>query len=127
MCCRCSMGIALWLGWIVAWSLFGGFDPLIYRGTLEDRMTVFHSDLRSLLIPGIVDQAIGVGNFLPIIDLVARNASLKDQVRIAPNRVKRIILYRCQSLNSTCQVGWREVVGCEETACLFTGNMQRHK
>src|SRR5205807_7566134 len=89
-------------------------------------MAVFHSDLRSLLIPSIINQAVGVGKFLPIINLIVRDTRLKDQIRIATNRIKRIILYRGEPLNDTCHISRREMIKCEETTCLFAGNMQSH-
>src|SRR5712691_12156472 len=62
-------------------------------------------DEACLFVPGIVDQAISVGSLLPVIDLVARNTCLEDEIRIAPHRIEGVILYCCQPLHGSCQVG----------------------
>src|SRR5204863_375621 len=101
------------------------FSIMVWPVLLANQRThwpVAHGYEASLLIPGIVDQAIAVGRFLPIIDLVAGDACLEDQVRIAPDRVERVILYRCQTLHRARHVGWREMVERQETPRLFSRN-----
>jgi hypothetical protein len=72
----------------------------------------------SLLVPGIVDQALVIGHWLPIIDLIAGNARLEDQIGIAPDRIEGIILHRTQTLENARQIGGSEVIGGEKAARL---------
>ena len=76
---------------------------------------VAHGYEAGLLIPGIVDQAIAVGGFLPIIDLVAGDACLEDQVRIAPDRVERVILYRTQVIKDARHIRWGKMIGSQKS------------
>src|SRR5262249_37427649 len=78
------------------------------------------------LVPGIVDLAVVVGRFLPVVDLIARDAGLQDQVGIAPDGIEGIILDGAETLKDARQVGWRKVVEGEQAAGLLARDMQCH-
>src|SRR5579864_1605037 len=83
-------------------------------------------DKTRLFVPGIVDQTVGIGRFLPIIDPVAGDASLKNQIGIAPNGVERVVLHGGQPLKDANYVGGRKMIDREQPACLLARNMYRH-
>jgi hypothetical protein len=64
---------------------------------------------------------------LPVIYLIAGDTGLKDEVRIAPNGVEWVVLYRSQALEYAWYIGGCEVVEGEEAACLFARDVYGHR
>src|SRR6266568_32046 len=93
--------------------LLQNFPVMIWLVLLANQGThwpIACRDKAGLLVPGVIDQAISVGRFLPIIDLVARYASLKDEVRVASHGVEWIVLHRPQALHYAREISRREMV-----------------
>src|SRR5215469_8254387 len=65
----------------------------VFLANQDTHRPIAHRNETGHLIPGVVDKAIGVRCFLPIIDLVPWNTCLEYKIGVAPNGIERIVLY----------------------------------
>ena len=83
-------------------------------------------DQACLLVPCVVHVAIAVRGVLPIIDAVAVNASLEDEVRVAADGLQGVVLDAAKPVEDRAG-GDRgcEVIGHQQAASLFAGERDR--
>ena len=93
----------LWVHFIGMGAQSGAFGPITYR------------DQTCHFIPGVVYDPVGVGRLLPIIHPVARHPRLQDQIRVAPHRIERVILYRTQVIKDARHIRWGKMIGSQKS------------